>query len=173
MKSNFTKKYNKDNPPVSTKNSFSPVWSLLDCSPICSEGSSIEHKESDPSHFIFEINVGKKRFRDTTTLNLSSTIDFKLIWNFDIQFQRCSMSDPPLPDIDIKNKMVWFWSSESELPLKLSFQFNLIQSFSFQLNWNENFNRNFLCLMLAPKILYFDLWYLLIMRGQRCTNKLK
>ena len=63
----------------------------------------------DPSHFIFEINVGKRRIRQRTT---SSSICFESIWKFIIQFISRSMSDPTLFDTDLKNKM------DSTLPLK-------------------------------------------------------
>ena len=51
---------------------------------------------SDPSHFIFEINVGNRRIRHGTTLNLNDII-FHWFWvDLEIQFQSRSMSDPPL-----------------------------------------------------------------------------
>ena len=45
----------------------------------------------DPSHLIFEINVGKSRILKA---------DF-------IQIESRSMSDPLLSDIDFKNKVAW------------------------------------------------------------------
>ena len=42
---------------------------------------------------IFEINVGKRRIRHRT------------IRNNVIQFKSCSVSDPTLSDIDLKNKV--------------------------------------------------------------------
>ena len=63
---------------------------------------------SDPIHFIFEINVGKKRIRHTSTLKLNDEfLDSKSIGDNVILFQRRSMSVPPLSDIDFKNKMAW------------------------------------------------------------------
>ena len=35
---------------------------------------------SDPSHFIFEINVGKSRIRHTTTLKLNDEFRLKIDW---------------------------------------------------------------------------------------------
>ena len=57
---------------------------------------------SDPSHFIFEINVGNR-----TTLKLNFQIDLNLIGDGVIQIQSRSMSNPTLFDIDFKNKMAW------------------------------------------------------------------
>ena len=64
---------------------------------------------SDPSHFIFEINVGKGRIRHTTTLKLNDEfqIGSKSIADDVIPILRRSMSDPPFSDIDFKNKMAW------------------------------------------------------------------
>ena len=76
---------------------------------------SVETKvkgSSYPSHFIFEINVGKSRIRHRTTLELNFLIDSKSIEDGIIWIQSRSMSDPPLHDIDFKNQMAW-----SELPL--------------------------------------------------------
>ena len=55
-------------------------------------------KRSDPSNFIFEINVGKSRIRHRTT---PSSIDLET------QFQARFMSDPHLSDGDFKNKMAY------------------------------------------------------------------
>ena len=63
---------------------------------------------SDPSHFIFEIIVGKSRIRHRTTLKLNFQIDSKLIGDGATQIQSRSlfqMSDPTLTDIDLKNEM--------------------------------------------------------------------
>ena len=61
----------------------------------------------DPSHFIFEINVGKRRIRHRTILNLNDLIFNRFRLDPEIQFQSRSLSDPPLSDIDFKNKMAW------------------------------------------------------------------
>ena len=45
---------------------------------------------SNPSHFSFEIDVGKRRIRHRTTRNLNKF-----------------MSDPSLSDIDFKTGMAW------------------------------------------------------------------
>ena len=76
---------------------------------------------SDPSNFIFEINnVGNSRIRHTTTLkfngqksrirhttilNLNDAIFNQFLADLGIKFQSRSMSDPPLSDIDFRNKM--------------------------------------------------------------------
>ena len=62
---------------------------------------------ADPSHFIFEINVGMNRIRHRMTLKLNFQIDSKLIGDGVIQIQSRSMSDPIHFDIDFKNKMAW------------------------------------------------------------------
>ena len=31
--------------------------------------------------------------------------------NFEIQFQSCWISDPPLSDIEFKNEMAWVWTT--------------------------------------------------------------
>ena len=60
-------------------------------------------ESSDPSHFIFESNVGKNRIRHKTILKMNDEfLDPKLIENV-IQIQSRSMSDPTLSDIDFKN----------------------------------------------------------------------
>ena len=64
-------------------------------------------KRSDPSNFIFEINVGKSRIRHRTTLNLHKVIFHRFVVDLEIQFQRRCMSDPTLSDIDFRNKMTW------------------------------------------------------------------
>ena len=66
---------------------------------------------SDPSHFIFEINVGKGRIRHTTTLNLHKVIFNRFGVDLEIQFQSRCMSDPTLSDIDFRNKMAWVWTT--------------------------------------------------------------
>ena len=62
---------------------------------------------SDPSHFIFEINLGKSRIRHTTTLKWNDELLDRLKIDSDgvIPFQSRSMSDPNLSDIDFENKM--------------------------------------------------------------------
>ena len=61
----------------------------------------------DLSHFICEINVGKKRIRNRTTMNLNDLIFSRFSVDLEIQFQSRSISDRPLSDIDFKNKMAW------------------------------------------------------------------
>ena len=63
----------------------------------------------DPSHFIFEINVGKSRIRHTTTLQLNDEVLDRLKIDEDdvIEIQSRSMSDPTFSDIDFKNRMDW------------------------------------------------------------------
>ena len=68
---------------------------------------------SDPSHFIFGINVGKGRIRHRTTLNLNDGI-FNRFWvdlEIVVQFKSRCISDPTLSDIDSKNKMAWVWTT--------------------------------------------------------------
>ena len=68
------------------------------------------HESSHPSHFIFEINVGKSRIRHLTTLNLNEATLNRFWVDLEIQFQGRSMSDPSHPtlsDNDFKNKMAW------------------------------------------------------------------
>ena len=77
---------------------------------------------SDSSHFIFEINVGKRRIRHRTTLNLTDAI-FNRFWvdlkvNLSIlQLQSCFMSDPTLSDNDFKNKMGLVWTILNSRPM--------------------------------------------------------
>ena len=59
---------------------------------------------SDPSHFIFEINGGKRRFRLKTTLNLNEVSFQNRLKMTALKILRRSMSDPTLSDIDFKNK---------------------------------------------------------------------
>ena len=66
---------------------------------------------SNPSHFIFEINVGKSRIRHITTLNLNDVIFNQFLFDKEIHFQSRSMSDPTLSDIDLKNKMARVWTT--------------------------------------------------------------
>ena len=54
---------------------------------------------SDPSQFIFEINVGKSRIRHTTTVKLND----EFLDRHEIDYH----SDPTLSDIDFKNKLAW------------------------------------------------------------------
>ena len=63
---------------------------------------------SDPNHYIFEINVGKRRIRHTTTLMDSKSIVNGPLKN---QIQIRYMSDPPVSDIDFKNIMVLIWTT--------------------------------------------------------------
>ena len=65
------------------------------------------------SHFIFEINVGKRRIRHTTTLQLNDEVLGQLKIDEDdvIQIQSRSMSDLTLSDIDFKNKMALVWTT--------------------------------------------------------------
>ena len=69
--------------------------------------SQIEVKgSSDPSHFIFEINVGKRRIRYRTTLKSEDEFldRLKIDRRNVIRIQSRYMSDPTLSDIDFKNK---------------------------------------------------------------------
>ena len=59
----------------------------------------------DQSLFIFEIDVGKGRIRHRTTQETNFLIDSKSTENDVIQIQGRSMSDPPLSDTDLNNKM--------------------------------------------------------------------
>ena len=67
----------------------------------------------DPSHFTYEINTGKRRIRQRTTLNSHNVISNRF-W-VDLEISHRCMSDPPLHDIDFKNKMDGVWSSNSEV----------------------------------------------------------
>ena len=58
---------------------------------------------SDTSHFIFEINVGKRRFRHRTTSNLNQVILKNQLKMRLFKIQSRSMSDPTLSEIDFKN----------------------------------------------------------------------
>ena len=58
----------------------------------------------EPSHLIFEINVGKRRIRHRSEFFLN-----------DVNYNRFSiddpsMADPPLSDIDFKNKLACLWT---------------------------------------------------------------
>ena len=72
-------------------------------------GTKLQHLKgsSDPSHFIFEINVGKSRIRHRTTLNLNDVIFNRFGVDLEIQLQSRCKSDPTFSDIDFKNKMAW------------------------------------------------------------------
>ena len=59
----------------------------------------------DPNHFIFEINVGKRRIRHTETLK--SNIFRSTQNRLKIPIQSLYMSNPTLSDIDFKNKIAW------------------------------------------------------------------
>ena len=63
----------------------------------------------DPSHFIFEINVGKRRNPTLNDSEFEPAIDFESIWKFIIQLLSRFMSDPSISDIDFKNKMALGW----------------------------------------------------------------
>ena len=52
----------------------------------------------------FEINVGKRRIRHRTTLNLNDVIFNRFLVYLELQFQIRSMSDPPLSDIYFKTE---------------------------------------------------------------------
>ena len=60
---------------------------------------------SHQSHFIFEINVGKRRFRHRTTSNLNQVMFRNQLKMRSFKIQSRSMSDPTFSDIDFKNKM--------------------------------------------------------------------
>ena len=68
----------------------------------------------DPSHFIFEIDVGERRIRHWTTLNLNDKFPdrVKIDWIYKSRF----MSDPPLSDIDFKNELAWVWTTLKSTP---------------------------------------------------------
>ena len=63
----------------------------------------------DQSHFIFGINVGKRRNRHITTLKLNLQSIFIRSRNSSLNFN--CMSYPSLSDIDFKNKMAWVWTT--------------------------------------------------------------
>jgi len=73
-----------------------------------------------PSHFIFEINVGKSRIQHLTTLNLNEATSNRFWLDLEIQFQSRPVSDPTFSDIDFKNKMAWVWTT-----LKIIFIFTI------------------------------------------------
>ena len=52
--------------------------------------------DPDPSHFIFEINVGTNRIRHTTALKLNDFVYSKSIEGEVIRIQSWFMSDPAL-----------------------------------------------------------------------------
>ena len=54
----------------------------------------------ESSHLTFEINVGKRRIRDTTTLKLNDLRVFQIQTCNLIQSR--SLTDPPLSEIDLK-----------------------------------------------------------------------
>ena len=68
----------------------------------------------DQSHFMSEINVGKRRIRQRTDPKLNDLIFTRFWVDQEIQFQSRSMSNPPISDIDFK--INWLGS---ELPLTL------------------------------------------------------
>ena len=63
---------------------------------------------SDPSHFIFEINVGKSRIRHTTTLKLSyEFLDrLKINWRFKFRVIVCRIRF----FLTLISKRKWLWS---------------------------------------------------------------
>ena len=81
---------------------------------------------SHPSHFIFEINVGKSRIRHLTTLNLNEATLNRFWLDLESQFQSRLASDPTFSDIDKKNKMAWVWTT-------LNNQFSNLQPESYSL----------------------------------------
>ena len=68
---------------------------------------------SDTSHFIFEINVGKRRFRHRTTSNLNQVIFQNQLKMRSFKIQSRSMSDPTHSDNDFKNKILWVWTTRN------------------------------------------------------------
>ena len=87
----FRESYLKQNKPQEIT-SFAFSWKTFKGSPL-------------GSHYLFEINLGKKRMRHRTTLKLNFQIDSKLIEDDIIEIQSRFMSDPPLSDNDFKNKI--------------------------------------------------------------------
>ena len=67
----------------------------------------------DSNHFIFEINVGKRRIRHTETLK--SNIFRSTQNRLKIPIQSLYMSDPTLSGNDFKNKMAWVWTTLKKL----------------------------------------------------------
>ena len=76
----------------------------------------------DPTHFIFEINVGKRRIRLETTLNIIDFVSSRFLLDLESKFQSRSMSDPSNSDIDFKNKMAWVWTTLKGLPMSVRFK---------------------------------------------------
>ena len=69
-----------------------------------------------PSHFIFEINVGKSWIRHRTTSNLNQVMFRNQLKMRSFKIQSRSMSDPTFSDIDFKNKMAWVWTTLNAPP---------------------------------------------------------
>ena len=67
---------------------------------------------SDPSHFLFEINVGKRRIRHRTTVN-SNEIIFNRYGNSAFNFRVVICRIRPFPTLTWKNEMAWVWSPKS------------------------------------------------------------
>ena len=85
---------------------------------------------------IFEINVGKRRIRDRTTLDLNDLV-FKWFWiDLEIQFHSRSMSDPALSDIDFKNKMALVWTT---LNGYVEHNLSLNTSINIRIFWHDIF----------------------------------
>ena len=59
----------------------------------------------DSSHFIFGINVGKSQIRHRTTLKLNDEFLDRLKIDRNHSNSERSISDPPISDIDFKNKL--------------------------------------------------------------------
>ena len=95
---------------------------------------------SYPSHFIFEINAGKRRFRHRTTPNLNEVNFQNYFKKMLFQIQSRSTSDPTLSDIDFKNEMTWVWTT-LKLPwnsAKEAVRQNLLDKMPFRLNFKRN-----------------------------------
>ena len=88
---------------------------------------------SDPSHFIFEINVGKSRIND-------AEIEWRISRSTQkIRIQSRSMSDPPFLDIDFKNKMAWVWTTLKISRVELTFRIlDVLFQLHYQPQWFDN-----------------------------------
>ena len=71
---------------------------------IVTEFGSVFKGSSDPSHFNFEINVGKRRIRYRTNPNLNERIFQRRFKMTSFKIQSRSMSDPSFFDIVLTNK---------------------------------------------------------------------
>ena len=76
---------------------------------------SLFKSSPEPNHFIFEINDGKRRIRNTEILK--SNISRSTQNRFRIQIQSLYMSDPTLSGNDFKNKMAWVGATLNLLKL--------------------------------------------------------